>query len=35
MENNNERNEEIYVVDGIVFQSREEALEYKESQREG
>lgn len=34
MENNNERNE-IYVVDGIVFQSREEALEYKESQREG
>ena len=35
MENNNERNEEIYVVVGIVFQSREEALEYKESQREG
>ena len=34
MENNNEKNE-IYVVDGIVFQSREEALEYKESQREG
>ena len=29
---NNEK--EIYVVDGIVFESREKALEYIESKRE-
>lgn len=35
MENNNNERNEVYVVDGIVFQSREEALAYKESVREG
>ncbi len=29
---NNER--EVYVVDGIIFESREKALEYIESKRE-
>lgn len=30
---NNER-KEVYVVDGIVFESHEKALEYLESKRE-